>query len=615
MISVIDDTRDYLIVCKPDMSTQDVAIQLGTESQKGLFALLRDERDDQLLFPVHCLDKRDLRSATSLQGTIAVMRSLIFILLFLAVFSGCFSHADTVKNLSPTSHLRTSLQYKPCPYRDISSNKVSCATFKTSAAHGSFDLPVAIVHANAGEQEGKSREALVLIPGGPGEGYQVTEDNVEYWLEWMETAGLSRDLVLFDPRGTGESLPSWKCDDYDKKSVEWAAKNLDILTELKLSHPVLRNCLTEYNNWLKENINVALNPHPGVGVLSSVYQAEDINALLTSLDYDAWHLWGVSYGTRVALLAAKHKKVKSLLLDSPYPLNKGRLSEWPGLLDSAMAKHREIYKTLYSDKGKYADFQTLWNKVTHRLDRSPATFQVRTWNSEEGDTLTLVLNSDRLVSLAYFVLYDTSLWLPFYEGLEFLQADLHLTNGILQKAVQKALAALQPSPTMEEKSDSLTLVLEAFMSSTFDPLFNTMVYFAVECVDNPIEEESVYQAELKKYPGLSRYSQYDWQYNICRDPLFNNRHPVSLEQLTTTELATAKPTVILSGQYDPVTPREWGMELQRQLGQRARFHTVGGAGHAVTVSGVCDASLFEDFMDGKIIDLAKTCGDIQLAWP
>lgn len=539
------------------------------------------------------------------------MRPLASILLFLALTpSVCFSQLEPAEGTSQASRVDTSLQYRPCAYRDISPSKVSCATFKTSPAHGRFDLPVAIVHANAGKPGGKSREALVLIPGGPGEGHQLAESNVEYWLEWAEMAGLTRDLILFDPRGTGESLPFWKCDDYDKKSIEWAAKNLDIQTELKLSHPVLRNCLLDYDKWLRENIHATANPHPGVGVLSSVYQAGDINALLASLDYDAWHLWGVSYGTRVALLAANHKKVKSLLLDSPYPLNKGRLSEWPGLLDSAITKHREIYSTLYSDKGKYPDFQTLWKRVTDRLDQSPATFHVRTWDSKEGDTLTLVLNNDRLISLAYFVLYDPSLWLPFYEGLEFLQADSHSRPGILQKAMHKALAALQPSPSPEEKSESLTLVLEAFMSSTFDPLFNTMVYFAVECMDNPIEEESVYQAELKKYPGLSRYSQYDWQYHICRDPLFNKRRPVSLEQLT-----PIKPTVILSGQYDPVTPREWGVELQLQLGNRARFHTVGGAGHAVTVSGVCGAGLFEDLMNGKTLDLAETCGDIQLAWP
>src|SRR5690606_3195365 len=135
-------------------------------------------------------------------------------------------------------------------------------------------------------------------------------------------------------------------------------------------------------------------------------------------------------------------------------------------------------------------------------------------------------------------------------------------------------------------------------------------YFAVECIDNLVEEESIYQAELKKYPGISRHAQYDWYYDICRDPLFSKRHPVSNEQLTTT-----KPAMILSGQYDPVTPVEWGAELQRQLGRQAQFHIVGGAGHAVTVSGACDVSLFENFMDGKAVDLAETCGDIQLAWP
>src|SRR5690606_11947077 len=152
--------------------------------------------------------------------------------------------------------------------------------------------------------------------------------------------------------------------------------------------------------------------HPGLGLLSSVFQAAEINEMLNALGYDAWHLWGVSYGSRVALLAAKHEKVKSVLLDSPYPLNKGRLSEWPGLLDGAMAKHTEIYQALYRKRAKYLEFPALWNKVIHRLDQMDATFSVRYRNGDTSnvkETITLALNSDRLISIAYFVLYDTSL--------------------------------------------------------------------------------------------------------------------------------------------------------------------------------------------------------------
>lgn len=500
-----------------------------------------------------------------------------------------------------------SIQYRRCAYTDIAQGKVSCARFTTPATQGRFELPVAIVHATPGKRAG---EALVLIPGGPGEGFQLAEWNVEYWLEWMRETGLSRDLVLYDPRGAGESSSSWYCEEYDTKSLEWIGQNLDIKTELEISHPVLRNCLHEYDRWLKQNVDVSIRPHPGVGLLSSLYQAEDINALLGALGYDAWHLWGVSYGTRVALLAARHDKVKTVLLDSPYPLDKGKLSEWPALLNGALEKHREIYQALYSSEGKYPDFQTLWKKVIYRLDRSPAVLHVQRRGSEDDKPLTLVLNSDRLTSLAYYVLYDTSLWLPFYEGLEFLQSDSKSPGSIAREAWKKVAGALKASTDMAEKSDSLALVLESFATSSFDPLFNTMVYFAVECVDNTIDTESAFNAELEKYPHLSRYARHDWQYDICRDPLFDKqRNPVARRELTTT-----KPTLILNGQYDPVTPVDWGLALQRQLGKLARFHQVGGAGHAVTVGDICSPGLFEDFMNGSDINLQKVCEDIDLTW-
>lgn len=58
MIAVIDETRDYLIVYKPvGVSMHDAAMHSDNGNQKGMISLLRGERDDQQLFPVHRLDK------------------------------------------------------------------------------------------------------------------------------------------------------------------------------------------------------------------------------------------------------------------------------------------------------------------------------------------------------------------------------------------------------------------------------------------------------------------------------------------------------------------------------------------------------------------------------
>ena len=480
------------------------------------------------------------------------------------------------------------LKFIDCHYPYPLKKKIRCAQLITDAKFGQFSLPVVILKA----KNNRKKEAIIYIPGGPGEGFQVTKESIEYWLEWMDEANLSRDLVLFDPRGVGESQPSWQCEQYDFISRQILAEDLAIELELKKTNPVLNQCLNDFNLWVNNNVKVTGNIHPGLSIYSSYNQARDISDLVEKLDYRAVHLWGISYGTRVAMLAAHSPKIKTIILDSPYLLNKGKIIEWPFLLNQALQFHNKIYSQLYAKVGRHSDFFSLWSSVVSKLDSQSQSFTMQN-QVEDNKSYPLVITSDRLASIMYFILYDVSLWYPFYEALEYLESPEQ--NHKIQENL--------------EKFESWELILQSFIEWNFDEQFNSIIFYTVECLDNPLSDQSDFELELKKYPAIARFAQFDWQYDICRQPLFKNRIPVENFKLV------KKPTLILSGQFDPVTPLQWGQELQQQLGSSGYYYGIPGASHGVTVNGICEAGVIEAFIKNPASNLKKLCPDVNLIWP
>jgi len=54
------------------------------------------------------------------------------------------------------------------------------------------------------------------------------------------------------------------------------------------------------------------------------------------------------------------------------------------------------------------------------------------------------------------------------------------------------------------------------------------------------------------------------------------------------------PTLILAGEYDPITPPAWGQQVQSHL-SNANFYEFPGTGHGVSISGECAVELVESF--------------------
>ena len=128
---------------------------------------------------------------------------------------------------------------------------------------------------------------MVFLNGGPGQ-------NSLYFAEQLVThphvrdVVVDRDWIFFDQRGTGRSSPSLYC-----------APDADWFTQVKTCRDRL----------LAQGIDLSQ--------YNSVRIVGDMEALRKALGVPRWNLWGLSYGARVAVIAARRHpaSVRSIVLD------------------------------------------------------------------------------------------------------------------------------------------------------------------------------------------------------------------------------------------------------------------------------------------------------------
>jgi pimeloyl-ACP methyl ester carboxylesterase len=113
---------------------------------------------------------------------------------------------------------------------------------------------------------------------------------------------------------------------------------------------------------------------------------------------------------------------------------------------------------------------------------------------------------------------------------------------------------------------------------------------SVDCHDNgPVDWRDA-ERVLALYPRAALIKRHDWQYHACRywqsgAAPDDFREPVSGDV----------PTLLLAGEFDPVTPPEWA-ELAAVTLENARVFVFPAIGHGVLDSHVCAAELVRAFL-------------------
>ena len=453
----------------------------------------------------------------------------------------------------------------PCPDGVPDDPRVECGTLtvpadRTAPDDGDVRLPVAIIR---GAGDDPLPDPIVYFEGGPGFG---ALDRVGFFLD--QDYGGRRDVILFDQRGTGRAEPNLDCTEIPE--VVWTILGAarDSAVEVAAAQQAIADCRRRLE---------------GHGVDFDDYDtpatADDAEDLRVALAIERWNLWGGSYGTTVALevLRRHGDAVRSAVLDSVYP------PDVPAAVDRSAGNARRAFDQLIGGcradqacAARFGDLDEGFNALLREWDADP--YEQDIVDQRTGKTRHLVLTGSDVVAGIWAAMYDTAV-IP------------------LLPSVIEALRA---------RNDFAKVIVDELSGSGISQLIDSAeaMGFSVNCADRaalgggaPVAEVIEDDPQLAGVIALGAPTQdcSAWEVEPV-DAGFN-------------EIADSDvPTLVLAGEYDPVTPPVDSERTAEALAN-ATYVLFPGVGHGAVFAADCPEAIFRTFLEDPTADVDASCVD------
>ena len=443
------------------------------------------------------------------------------------------------------------LSFKPCRLTDTSSSSflyAECSVWHQPLDHEipsgrTIRLFVTKIPSTAVEPP---EHALTLINGGPG-GSSI--DLLVSLAPILRQISQHMDIIVLDQRGTGRSTPL----DCENMSTDIHTDTIDIARETK-------KCLDSL-------------PFSPVNFTTSV-AVRDLENLRVAMGYEAWNIYGISYGTRVALhyLKKYDASVRSLTLDGVLPPSISMGS-------NVAIKSHSALQTLFQNCSLDEDCKNAFPNL-----------------SEDFGALSEYLKENDIELRLRHPITNGSTTKP----VSF--SDLALTVRLsLYSPEMSSLLPLKIHMALKEKDyTSIATSALAFEAALLDGLSYGM-HNAVMCTEDiPFNETDATSNSKREETYLGNEFLSSMQ-SVCSvwpagkiDDDFKN--PV----------ISKIPTLILSGENDPITPPAYGELLVSGLSNSV--HLVGQyQGHGILSRG-CFTRVFRKFLStASVSNLESTC--------
>lgn len=446
----------------------------------------------------------------------------------------------------------TRLEWRDCSFNIPLTEIIHCATLYPSLQNKqrNISLPIVVVK-NIGFK--KHPDPVLYIQGGPGSATGIKEDDIEYWLDYINDLNYNRDFVLYDQRGTGESRPEIICPSFDDFNYDVLISDLSLNEEMMSYYNQNKECQHRINEFDGD-----------LSVYSTKHNTQDVLDITHALNYSQWNLYGVSYGTRVALEVMRTKPVhiRSSILDSVYPSDKHGLLTWPAVINNAI---QMIFERCDNDKAchaNYPDLREQFKTVLRKLKYTSLYLQMPDYYSDGA--LDIYLNDSRFIDALFIATYDSNL--------------ISLIPDVINDIAKG-------------KQKSLIPIATAYAASFFDEYSNLVTFNSVICNDEVIISSEEYDIEVARYPMLKPYTEGLWKYDLCHIWKTHNTSEINLEAVK-----SDIPTLILAGRDDAVTPWQWGKELHGYLNNSV-FFVFDQTTHGAIGTNDCATRMSRHFLD------------------
>lgn len=492
------------------------------------------------------------------------LRSLFLGMLWLIFWSSSLWLA--VPNAQAAPEVQSiAFQTAPCmfelPAGIVEGTDVVCGYLTVPAEHARPDGPtiqLAVAIIKSLDPDPKS-DPLVLAQGGPGGSTIET-----YALPLLTSSILraDRDIILFDQRGTLYSRPALYCNEIDQLTSETLEKVLTREEGERLNLLTLAACRQRL---AQEGINLS--------DFDSLENASDIEALRQALGYEQINLYGVSYGTLLALhyMRSFPGSLRSAILDGVVPPQTNFILGSGKTMDQSFTHLFEACRQNEACNQQYPDLEETFFDLVEQLNQTPA--RIALTDPKTGTTYPqAVIDGDTFLSAIFQYLYV---------------ADL--------------IPAL-PRMINDARQGDFSVFARILSIIVFDRTLSYGMYYSVVCAEDadftPTDHDLngvrpiIADLEARTPQALLDICQ-TWKVEPL-DPLVDQ--PV----------ASAVPTLILSGAFDPITPPEYATEAASTLSNSYAYVFPAGS-HGQMLDGDCADNMILDFLANPSVPPNSSC--------
>ncbi|MEN7344026.1 MAG: alpha/beta hydrolase [Pseudomonadota bacterium] len=380
----------------------------------------------------------------------------------------------------------------------LPTSKARCGTFERAEDPSNPDgakvsLRVALIPALAVEPAG---DPLVFFAGGPGQG---AIDSYLSLRGAFEAIRQKRDILLVDQRGTGQSN-QLQCPTPSPEEVD-AGFDLELAGELATA------CLDEL---------------PGdPRFYTTSVAVDDLDALREALGIEQLNLWGGSYGTRVALHYLKKypENTRSVIIDGVIAADQ---LLGPDLSIAAEASLQQLFSRCREDAAcndRYPALEATFDELMAELRETPTTVSLA--HPRTGEIIEQRIGYEELMGVVRLATY------------------------------QPLMRAMLPLMISEASNDRFQMIAAntTMLNETFPEMMAMGMHNAVVCSEDAprySDDDGLQELRQEAYMGDV---QFEYLRAVCRV------WPEGVVDANFHEPVTSdKPVLLLSGEFDPVTP-------------------------------------------------------------
>jgi pimeloyl-ACP methyl ester carboxylesterase len=377
----------------------------------------------------------------------------------------------------------------------------------------------------------RPREPLLLIQGGPGVPGTLMARNFAQ----REVLRVGRELVFFDQRGTGGSQ-SLSCAFLRRHNFLGALFPPDHVTE----------CRRE------------LRRQADLAAYTNTASAEDLEAIRKAIGAEVWSLAGFSFGTRLAQMYARRhpERVRAVVLDGVVPFDADLTADLAESMERSIDFVISRCALDRACRARYPDTQRSIVRIARLLDSLPANVHVI---DSAGRTLS-----------GPFTRWDFA----------------YAVRGMLYGP----LAASLPAWVHEaERTKDFSAFARVYWqrSRWVGDSTSLALHLGVYCSEDLPFSDSARAVERASGTLIGARYYLEYRAGCAAWPM--PRAPDEMRQAWKSDI----PTLLFSGERDPVTPPEYGARVARHL-TRGRHFVITGGGHAEQSS--CKTQVIASFL-------------------